>query len=109
MYDEASKVASAVTGCDFEIMKRVEVNSTSKLEPALERKRSIATVRCCISFAAADAALSSQAKNRSHESTALLEEAMLDAEVSTLVLACDCNARFVAIVRNCRRKEEKFH
>ncbi len=85
LYDESSELASEVTGVDSNIKQRVELSSSSKFEPAWERNRSIANVRCCISFAAAEAALSSHAKKRSLESTALLEEAMFDAVVLALV------------------------
>jgi hypothetical protein len=86
LYDESSEIASEATGGDFNITQRVELSSSSKFEPALDRNRSIADVMFCISFAAADAALSSHAKNKSLESTALLEEAMFEAEVPTSVL-----------------------
>jgi hypothetical protein len=84
LYEESSELASELTGRDFNIMKRVVLSSSSKFEPALARNCSMAEVRCCISFAAAEAALSSQAKKRSLESTALLEDAMFEAEVPTL-------------------------
>ncbi len=87
LYDESSELASDITGGAVDIRQRVELSSSSKFEPALERNPSIADVRYCMSFAAAEAASSSHAKNMSLESTALLEEAVFEAEDPTSVLA----------------------